>query len=278
MALLSDLITSAMGGYPEKPNVPTMPVVTAGQAQSSALASNLAALPQLETLASKTDVFNQSEIQKMLESFIPGYSDISKNVSKNIADLTAGKIPSDVAAAVTQSDAARALAGGFSGTELQGTLTARDLGLTSLDLTQKGLGEAAGWIAMMDRVAAPGQLNVQSMFITPGQELAQENLTTSEQWNVNWLKNQLAALPDPATAAIARDVGDLAGIAGGDPMSVVPLIKGGGAGMMPSQMATMFGAGAGTTAGGLDTGASVDYGGELAAGGGASSAAAGGGL
>ncbi len=247
MGLFGDLVTDALGGFPKKPKVPDWQDISLATQQGKAIDANLAALPGAEQLVSRSNAFSQDQISKMLQNVIPNYSALTSKSGSNIEAMLRGEIPSDVKDQIQTSDAARALSGGYSGSGMHGDLVARDLGLTSLHLTQQGLSSAESWISMMDSMFAPSQLSVKDMFISPTQMFQTTFANQAEKWNVQWLKNQLKALPDPATAAIARDVGGIVDSVG----SSVGNYVGGGAGGMISLASGSSGGGGGGGGGGL---------------------------
>ena len=191
---MADFLTSLVGS---KPVVPNIPVVSLPTMQQQAIAANQAALPGAKSLASSANLFNIDQINKMLQQSIPGYGDITGNVAKNIQSLTAGQIPGDVQDAVTRGAAGRALSGGYGGTEAGNNLVARDLGLTSLELTQQGLSSAQSWMKTMDSLYAPGMMNLTSMFITPEQQYQATNQQNQQQFQQQWMQNQIDAMPAP---------------------------------------------------------------------------------
>ncbi len=209
MGLFGDLVTGALGGFGSKPNVPRWNDINLGVEQGKAIDSNTAALTGSEALVSSANAFSQDQIRKMLEGAIPGFSNIVGNVSSDIESLLKGEIPQDVASAVQSNAAGRALEGGYGGSGASRSLVARDLGLTSLDLTQKGIGSAQNWMQTMNSLYAPGEINVSSMFVTPEQMFNADLTNQQNKWGVKWLHNQVAAMPDPQTAAIAKDVGGM---------------------------------------------------------------------
>ena len=185
------------GIFGSKPSVPTLPSLNLPAEQQKALAANIQALPGAEQIAGQVDLFNQQQIDQMLENVIPNYKAITGQVSQNIAALTAGQIPSDVSAAVQQSAASRAVGGGFAGSEAQRNLVARDLGLTSLDLTQRGLASAESWMRTASSIYEPGMFNVSSMFITPAQQASFDVEERNAQFQRQWMQSQISAMPDP---------------------------------------------------------------------------------
>lgn len=180
-----------------KPVVPTLSTLNLSTEQQKALTANLQALPGSEQIASQVDLFNQQQINQILESVIPNYQAITGQVSSNIQSLTQGQIPTDVSQAVQRSDAAQAVAGGYSGTQAETNLTARDLGLTSLDLTQQGLASAEGWMKTASSIYQPGMFNVSSMFVSPEQMASFDVGQEQMQFQQQWMSNQIAAMPAP---------------------------------------------------------------------------------
>jgi len=191
---MADFFTSLVGS---KPKVPDLPKLTLSAEQQKALKANLSAIPQAEQIAGKVDLFNQQQIDQMLSNVIPNYQAIRGNISENIQALTSGQIPTDVSEAVQRSDAARAIGGGYAGSEAQRNLVARDLGLTSLDLTQRGLASAESWMKTAASIYEPGMFNVASMFITPGQQAQFDVEERDKQFQAQWMRNQIAAMPAP---------------------------------------------------------------------------------
>lgn len=216
------------GIFGSKPDVPTLPSLDLATEQKKAVSGNLGVLPEAQGLVSKTNLFNIDQINKMLAQAIPGYGDITGNVAKNIQSLTAGEIPQDVQEAVTRGAAGRALSGGYGGTQAGNNLVARDLGLTSLGLTQQGLSSAESWMKTMDSLYAPGMLNLSSMFVSPMQQAGFDVTERNAQFERSWLSSQIESMPDPVLSGINAEIMQLlnsyVGSLGGGGM------KGGGGG------------------------------------------------
>jgi hypothetical protein len=148
-------------------------------------------LPALENLASGVNAFNAEQIQKMLQSAIPNYNELTAGVSGNINSMLKGEIPQDVQDAIQSNAASKAISGGYSGTGMSHNLVARDLGLTSLDLIQKGIGSAESWLKTAAAITEPNFFNVASMFVTPDQEFNATFQNQQAKFSRNWLNNQI---------------------------------------------------------------------------------------
>ena len=188
--------------FGERPTVPVWNAVTLGQSQTKAVGENQSALPGIENLASGVDTFNQNQLTQLLNSVMPGWSDMANQSSKNTASELKGEIPTDVSQALQSSDAAKALTGGFGGSGLSGNMTAKDLGLTSLNLMQQGQSSLESWTSMVDNMFAPGQFNVSSMFVDPQTEFTDTMQNQEQQFSQQWLSNQVESMANPEATGL----------------------------------------------------------------------------
>jgi hypothetical protein len=196
--------------FGKKPNLPAWQSLDLGTEQQKAISANTAAMPGAEKLVAESNLFSQQQTDQMLQGAIPGFSTMKGQASADISSMLKGEIPKDVSDAVQNSAAARSLGMGFGGSGMSRSLVARDLGLTSLDLTQKGLSSAQSWMQTMNQLYAPGQINLSSMFITPQQQAGFSQEERNMGFEHDWLGNQIAAMPDPVWSGIHEDVMSLA--------------------------------------------------------------------
>jgi hypothetical protein len=225
MAVLGSLIKGALGGYGKKPTVPVYNEVDPTAEQAAAISGNQQNLAAAQKLASSTNAFNTAQLQKMLESTVPGYNKIQGQQSGLIQSMLSGQIPKDVQDAITNQAAASAVGGGYGGSGMHRNLVARDFGMTSFQMTQQGMDSAQRWMAQTASMFTPGMMDVTSMFITPQQRTAYSFQNRENQFNRDWMANQVKAAPDPFKAAlgdafieeerqIMELVGSVAGMAG----------------------------------------------------------------
>lgn len=184
----SDILGGLLRG---SPTLPPFKPIDPGQEQQKAINDNSAALPGLEGQASQINQFNQHQLETMLGQAIPGYGQMKQDASKSIDSMLKGEIPTDVSNQVQDSAAARSLAGGYGGSGAHGDLVARDLGLTSLSLTQQGLSNSESWLKTINSIEQPQLWNFTSMFVTPGQVMAQDTSERNSQFQHDWTQNQL---------------------------------------------------------------------------------------
>ena len=214
------------------PSLPPWQGLDLGTEQNKAIDNNRAVLPKAEGLVSSANLFSQQQVDQMLQGAIPGFSSMKTSASNDINSMLKGEIPKDVSAQVQNSAAARALGGGFGGSGMHGDLVARDLGLTSLNLTQQGLSSAESWMRTMNSLYAPSQINLSSMFITPEQQAGFDVNERNMAFEHQWLGNQLQAMPDPVWAGVHEDVMGLikSFLGGGGGSALGGMMNGGGAG------------------------------------------------
>jgi hypothetical protein len=202
--------------FGDRPSVPQWNTISLDQMQGQATRANQAAMPGLENLAKGFDAFNQDQLTQLMNSIMPGWSKSADQMSKNIASEVSGQIPTDVAQNIQSSDAARALTGGFGGSGLAGNLTAKDLGLTSLNLMGQGQSSMEAWSSTIDKMFAPGEFNIGSMFIDPQTEFQDTMENQQQQFSRDWLGNQVSAMPNPQAQGIYKMISGLGtGLMGG---------------------------------------------------------------
>lgn len=229
---------SLLGSMPwfkgEKPDVPKLRPINVQEEQQRALKGNLKALPQAQELGAGINLFNQQQLNQMLESAMPGFSELMKTGTQAVSAMLRGEIPQDVSDAVARGTAFQSMTGGFGGSEMGRNLTARDLGLTSLQITQQGLDSASKWIAGGRQAATAPMFDVTSMFVRPEFQAQFAQSERDMAFRQRWLHNQISAMPSPSAAAFGATLDFLAdtfipiaaGAAGG----------GGGGGMMGGMM------------------------------------------
>lgn len=180
--------------YGTPPVVPD--AVDIAKSQTAAVDQNLKTLPSAENLTGEINRFNQDQILQMLTRSVPDYEAIGRKTSGNILSQLSGEIPADVANRIQSGAAGRAVTGGFGGTGMGRNLTTRDLGLTSLELSNRAIDSASRWITSQRKVAAPESFDVSNMFISPAQRFAADQ----QAWNRDYLANTIEAAPDPVAA------------------------------------------------------------------------------
>ena len=193
MGLLQDI-------FGQKPAVPTLTPIDFGDVQKGAAQQNIDVLPLAQSLATKTDTFNQAELNRLLAGAIPDIAQIQKNISGTLESETRGVLSPDVQAAVERSGVAKSL-GKFGGS-MAGEFVARDIGKTSYDISNAAMSSTERWLAASRDYLTPHPFNVASMFVTPKERLAQVTEERNLSFERQWLKNQIGAMPNPVAHGI----------------------------------------------------------------------------
>lgn len=138
---------------------------------------------------------NFDSITEYLNKIVPGFSDIlSKGLSNTSSELS-GELPDDVKAQIMRSSAFQSLEGGFAGTGMAHGLTARDLGIASLNLTQTGANAAQQWAGLAEQAYSPFAVSTSEQAATTAANNAGTQATTQFGFNT-------VAAPNPAAAGI----------------------------------------------------------------------------
>lgn len=211
--------TSLLGGLlskGSKPKIPELKPIDFAAEQRQAIQQNIASLEPATELAQKTTAAEQSQLEAQLRRAIPGYDQLVKQAGANIGAALRGEISPEVSAQVQRSTAGRALTGGFgAGSGFGRALTARDLGLTGMQLQNQGLAQAQNFIQQQRTFGMAQPFSVSSMFITPAQRVGVMQQQQQAQYNRNLQAAQVAAMPDPTMAAIGSAISQAGGFAGG---------------------------------------------------------------
>jgi len=177
----------------DKPKVPKFQHVDFAAEQEAAIKQNTESLPELGALAEGVNRISTDQLNAALERMLPGYSTMRDKVTSNISSYLRGEIPSDVARAIERRGAERGISTGTSGSSFDEFGKLRNLGITSLELQQQGLNAAGRWL---DSIAArTPTFNITSMFISPQERIAVKQQENQFQFQRDWLRNQIKAVP-----------------------------------------------------------------------------------
>lgn len=202
--------------FGSKPTVPQVQPVDMGQAAIDAMRANQAALPAEEKTARQVNLFNQEQLNQMLAAAGFDMPGMGKLASAGIGRELKGELPLGDLAQQELRSVAKSFSGGYGGSGMAGDLVARDLGLTETELFGKGLSSAESWMSAVDRIYAPGMMNLAAMQFTPQQGLAHATEERNTQFERQWLQNQISAMPDPGAAgALNTTMSLIASVRGG---------------------------------------------------------------
>ena len=207
------LLGGLFGG--KKPKIPELkPIDFAGE-QQKAIQQNIAAIEPATELAKRTTEAEQTQLEAQLRRAIPGYDQLVQQASKNIGSALKGELSPEIQAQIQRSTAGRALAGGYGGTAAGRALTARDLGLTSMQLQNQGLAQAQNFIQQQRAFGMVQPFSVSSMFITPAQRIGAIQEQQARQYGRDVTAAQVAAAPSPFQQSVGTALSNVGNIAGG---------------------------------------------------------------
>jgi len=213
----------------KKVRVPEFRRVNTEKEQEAAIKQNIASLQGASELATKTTAAEQTLLESQLRRAIPGYDQLVSQAGKNIGASLRGEISQDVQSQLQRSSAGRALTGGFGGgTGMGRNLSARDFGLTSMQIQNQGLAQAQNFIQQQRAFGMVQPFSVSSMFISPTQRINLALQENQSQYNRDMAAAQVAAQPDPMMAAIGGSLSNIGGMAFGAGMG--GMMGGGGQG------------------------------------------------
>jgi hypothetical protein len=186
---------------------------------------------------------NMQQLQSLLGQAMPGYQnffsglqgtfgqmqDIWGQMRPNVTSMLGGQVPQDVQDQIRRNAAFTSLMGGSAGagTGATGAITARDLGLTSLDLTEKGQAMAGNLLTSGGNLLTGGT-NLLSFAhnylmpqpVNPMSLLPLSDLISGAEWSKSavFQANEAAytAKANAAAAGIGAPSQSLAGGIGGD--------------------------------------------------------------
>jgi len=208
------LLGGLFGG--RKPKVPELKPINFEQEQTNAIRQNIAALEPATKLAEKTTSAEQSLLETQLRRAIPGYDQIVQQAGQNIGAALRGELSPEVSAQVQRSTAGRALSGGFgAGSGFGRSLTARDLGLTSMQIQNQGLAQAQNFIQQQRAFGMAQPFSVSSMFITPAQRIGAIQEQQARMYGRDLTAAQVAAAPSPFQQSVGTAFSNVGNIAGG---------------------------------------------------------------
>ena len=154
---------------------------------------------------------NNAAFRRNLESADPFLMRNARQQGENTNSMLRGELPEDVKSQIARSAAFKSMTGGFGGSPMASNLTARDLGLGSLELMGKGA-QGLKEEAAMAQFLTPYNQNALDLF-TSAQDLLQRK--DRETAYNNQIANQQKALDFASNLATKGDTAMLSGMVGG---------------------------------------------------------------
>lgn len=198
--MAESVLATALGFRGDNPEKLDLINLDPSKIQQETIAGNLAAAPGAFQLADLANTFSTEQLLKSLEMMLPGFGAMRDRITGVIDDKLRGRVPRDVQNLLERNAAEKGIAMGTSGSQLNEFDELRNLGLTSLGIQNEGLSQGAQWIRSMPQ--AP-KMDFTSMFFTPQQRLNFEFQQAQANKPIEWLNNQIDALPSNIERAAA---------------------------------------------------------------------------
>lgn len=233
------------------------------QSPAAGLDKWLQQVPYADRLNKVLDLLNQKDNAAFQKTLSSADSNLIRNAGlfgANTGAYLRGEIPKDVADQVRRQSAYKSLVGGYGGSGMSKALTARDFGLTSLDLQKRG-GDQLSQELGLAMTLNPQRNTAMSMFTNAQDLLQREDRATVYN---NSLANQQKALDFASHLATSGGgtealTGMIGGMYGGGSRPAAQPQQSGGGGFDISSLMKMFGGGGGYGGGMSSSGGS--YGG-----------------
>jgi hypothetical protein len=119
-------------------------------AANQALGFNESNNPRFEALAKSQSIAGTKSLLEQQQLADPEFENKRDQADRNNLAMMRGEVPLDVQRTLARTGAFQANQGGFGGSEMDRSLRARDLGLTSLDMSQTGEANAQRWTALLN--------------------------------------------------------------------------------------------------------------------------------
>lgn len=194
--------------FGKKPQVAPWRPVVAGTEAGKAIGSNISNFPGIAEEGDLYSTYLQDSISKLLpeyKSILAEGGQTTQDILEQADPLIKGELPPDVKAAVERSSAYQSLLSGTAGSSMAKGLTARDLGLTSLDLMQRGTamaGQGANAMQRWNQIASGTVYDPSQMFVTPAQQSALDLKNEEMRQGTQQQRFNVAASPDPTTQGL----------------------------------------------------------------------------
>lgn len=155
-------------------------------------------LPQAQRISKSFAEADADTTLAVLEKIAPGTRQLMQQQMANLQAGMRGELPPDVQRAITDRTAARAVAGGFGGSQFGRNLELRDLGLTSLQRIDTAMGQSAQALAQYSSMVP--RTSVNQMFLSPQARVQ----FMQEERNQRFQRDYAAAQAKAAANPIAK--------------------------------------------------------------------------
>lgn len=181
-----DAVIDFLGSNWQTPQFQNYNPVSYTEGYEQFLGQNQYTKPMNKMLQGITNMENR-QYRQDLDKALPGYRQDLRQLNRTVGNWGEGKLGADLTGEVTRNSTEQAVLGGFGGSQAGRNLTARDLGLTSLDLQQKSAELMPQVLALGERMN-PVSASALDYLMTPqqlfGTEVGQQQYA-NQTYNTN---------------------------------------------------------------------------------------------
>ena len=204
----------AGGLMKKKPKIPTYKPIDQTAEQEAAIAANLASFDDAKQLADQTTMADQDRLDSILARTMPNYKEMLAGSGQAIQDMIAGNLPNADQNVLMRKAAERSGALGIGGSSAGRNLTARDLGLSSLQMTQAGLNSFNALSSNLRQNYTVNPMSTASMYVSPSQRIS--NAISDNQFGYNALvQKRVSDANNSVMSQLGNSVSTLGGMAFG---------------------------------------------------------------
>lgn len=236
--------------FGKRPKVPDFVPVSIDEQQMGAIRGNVDAIGEIGELARLQQATDQETLEQGIRSAFPDYDEYVSGTQNVIQRLMSGEVPEQVRQQVQNMRAAMGVARGGAGSQRLQFATARDLGLTSLDLTMRGLQTGSQFFQQQRNLGMANPMSATSMFQTPAMRLSHATSERNLKFQRDTMHEKVQASPNPIYQGLAGLAMQAAGMAFGGPAGAAVGQGGNFAPEMNAWEAQQLGPGAGGGMGG----------------------------
>ena len=153
------------------PKIPKYKKVDQDAEQKAAIAGNLASFDNAKELADKTTMADQERLESIISRTLPDYRNMLSGAGGAISNMIAGNLPMADQGMIMRQAAERGGAMGLGGSQAGRNLTARDLGLSQMQMIGQGLNAFNSFSSNLRQNYTVNPMSQASMYMTPQQRI-----------------------------------------------------------------------------------------------------------
>lgn len=192
-----------MSIYGTKQSPTTRKSVSLDEEQAATIKANANVLDDAAELASNVSDKDTQTLMNQMESFLPGFSNLTGKAASVIDNYLSGQIDQGTQDSMARRAAERGISTGTGGSQFSGYGELSNYGTTMMQMQQQGLQMFQSSQDAARRMVNP--MSATAMFQTPNQRAALVQSEADREASLMSHNNSLAAMGDPSAIAAAED-------------------------------------------------------------------------